>query len=45
MCGVVQFSVWSRLRQMFIMDDADDVCCNRDLSLFFSLVLASLDRI
>ena len=41
----VQFSVWSRLRQMFVIDGADNVCCCRNLCLLFSLVLASLDRI
>jgi len=45
MYGVVQFSVWSRLRQMFIIDGTDNVRCRRDLCLLFNLVLASLDRI
>jgi len=45
MYGVVQFSVWSKLRQMFVIDGADNVCCRRYLCLLFSLVLASLDRI
>jgi len=44
MYGVVQFSVWSRLRQMFVIDGANNVCCRRDLCLLFILVLASLDR-
>jgi len=45
MYGVVQFSVWSRLRQMFVIDGVDNVCWSRDLCLLFSFVLASLDRI
>ena len=35
---------WARLRQMFIMDSADSVCCKRDMCLLFSLVLGSLDN-
>jgi len=45
MYGVVQFSVWSRLRQMFVIDGADNVYCRRDLCRLFNLVLSSLDRI
>jgi len=45
MYGVVQFSVLSRLRQMFVIHGPDKVCCRRDLCLLFNLVLSSLDRI
>jgi len=45
MYGVVQFSVWSRLRQMFFIAGAYNVFCSRDLCLLFSLVLDNLDRI
>jgi len=45
MYGVVQFSGWSKLRQMFVIDGANNVYCKRDLCLVFCLVLASLDRI
>jgi len=44
MHGVVQLSVLPRLRQMFIMDGADNVYCSRDLCLPLSLVPASFDR-
>jgi len=44
MCGAVQLSVWPRLRQMFVVDGADNICCRRDLCLPLSLVLASLDN-
>jgi len=30
---------------MFVIDGANNVCCKRDLYLFFNLVLASLDKI
>jgi len=29
---------------VFVVDDADSVCCKRDLCQLFSLVLASLDN-
>jgi len=44
MYGVVQLSVWPRLRQMFVMDGADNICCSNDLCLPLSLVLASFER-
>jgi len=37
--------MWSKLRQMFVIDGADNVCCRRDLCLLFNLVLASFDKI
>jgi len=42
--GVVQLSAWPNLRQMFVVDGVDSVCCRRDLCLPLSLVLASLDK-
>jgi len=44
MYGVVQLLVWPRLRQMFVMDGVDSICCSIDLCLLLSLVLASFDR-
>jgi len=35
---------WVRLRQVFVVDGADNVSCKRDLCRLFSLVLASLDN-
>ena len=29
---------------MFVVDDADSVCCKRDMCQLFSLVLTSLDN-
>jgi len=44
MYGVVQLSVWPRLRQMFVVDGEDNICCRRDLCPPLSLLLASLDK-
>jgi len=44
---VVQFSAWCwvRLWQVFVMEGADNVCCNSDRWRLFNLVQASLDDI
>ena len=43
---MVQLSVWEwvRLWQVFVMEGAGNVCCNRDQWRLFNLVLASLDK-